>query len=101
MQIARAIKAHPGKVTVFVPIYAMSGGTLLALAADEVVMGEFSVLGPVDPQVAGLRAASFVAAREAKNINDINDLTLVAADLSEKAIHQVQKGIIEILRDRV
>jgi ClpP class serine protease len=32
----------------------MSGGTLIALAADEIVMGEFSVLGPIDPQIAGL-----------------------------------------------
>src|SRR5690554_2156257 len=27
LQIARAIKKHPGKVTVYVPHYAMSGGT--------------------------------------------------------------------------
>src|SRR6267142_879772 len=49
-QIARAIFKHKGKVTVFVPHYAMSGGTLLALAADEIVMCEHAVLGPVDPQ---------------------------------------------------
>ncbi len=36
-----------------------------------------------------------------KNINDVNDLTLVVANLSEKAIHRVKNGIIEILRDRV
>ena len=51
-QIARAIQGHKGKVTVFVPHYAMSGGTLIALAADEIVMCEHSVLGPVDPQLA-------------------------------------------------
>ena len=54
MQIARAVEAHPAKVTVYVPVYAMSGGTLIALAADEIVLGEFSVLGPIDPQIAGL-----------------------------------------------
>jgi ClpP class serine protease len=32
MQIARAVEAHKAKVTVFVPVYAMSGGTLIALA---------------------------------------------------------------------
>jgi ClpP class serine protease len=42
MQIARAIRAHPSKVTVHVPVYAMSGGTLLALAANEIVMDDFS-----------------------------------------------------------
>jgi ATP-dependent protease ClpP protease subunit len=35
MQIERAAEAHPAKVTVYVPTYAMSGGTLIALAADE------------------------------------------------------------------
>src|SRR6266850_1210256 len=37
-QIARALVEHKGKITVFVPHYAMSGGTLIALAADEIVM---------------------------------------------------------------
>ena len=33
------------------PHYAMSGGTLIALAADEIVMSDHAVLGPVDPQM--------------------------------------------------
>src|SRR5215831_5343031 len=61
-EIARAVEAHKAKVTVYVPVYAMSGGTLIALAADEIVLGEFSVLGPIDPQIAGLPAASIVKA---------------------------------------
>src|SRR5258706_2752641 len=51
LQIARAIHKHKGKVTAFVPHYAMSGGTLIALAAREIVMSEHAVLGPVDPQL--------------------------------------------------
>lgn len=51
LQIAKAIKSHKGKVTVYVPHYAMSGGTLIALAADEIAMGKHAVLGPVDPQI--------------------------------------------------
>jgi hypothetical protein len=43
-QIARALLEHKGKVTVFVPHYAMSGGTLIALAADEIVMDPNAVL---------------------------------------------------------
>src|SRR5215831_10534375 len=34
MQIARAVEAHKAKETVYVPVYAMSGGTLIALAAN-------------------------------------------------------------------
>jgi ClpP class serine protease len=90
MQIARAVEAHKAKVTVYVPVYAMSGGTLIALAADEIVLGEFSVLGPIDPQIAGLPAASIVKARDSKPIEGVFDLTLVLADVGEKALAQVQ-----------
>src|SRR5690242_12640301 len=92
MQIARAVEAHPAKVTAYVPVYAMSGGTLIALAADEIVMGEFSVLGPIDPQILGLPAASIVRARDSKPVADVFDLTLVLADVSEKAVAQVKRG---------
>jgi len=97
MQIARAVEAHPAKVSVLVPVYAMSGGTLIALAADEIVLGEFSVLGPIDPQIAGLPAASIVKARDAKPVDHVHDLTLVLADVSEKALSQVKRGAVELL----
>jgi len=101
MQIARAVEAHKAKVTVYVPVYAMSGGTLIALAADEIVLGEFSVLGPIDPQIAGLPAASIVKARDSKPIASVFDLTLVLADVSEKALDQVKRGAVELLAPRM
>jgi ClpP class serine protease len=101
MQIARALEAHKAKVTVYVPVYAMSGGTLIALAADEIVLGEFSVLGPIDPQIAGLPAASIVKARESKSIEGVFDLTLVLADVAEKALAQVKRGAVELLTPRL
>ncbi len=97
MQIARAVESHPAKVTVYVPVYAMSGGTLIALAADEIVMGEFSMLGPIDPQIAGLPAASIAKVPKIKPIEQVFDLTLVLADVSEKAIEQVKRGAVELL----
>jgi ClpP class serine protease len=101
MQIARAMEAHKAKVTVYVPVYAMSGGTLIALAADEIVLGEFSVLGPIDPQIAGLPAASIVKARDSKPIEGVFDLTLVLADVAEKALAQVKQGAVELLTPRM
>jgi len=101
MQIARAIEAHKAKVTVYVPVYAMSGGTLIALAADEIVMGEFSVLGPIDPQIAGLPAASVVKARDSKPIEHVWDVTLVLADVGEKALAQVKQGAVELMTPRM
>src|SRR3989475_3484330 len=63
-QIANALRRHEAKVTVFVPHYAMSGGTLIALAADEIVMDHNAVLGPVDPQVGQSPAASVLTVLE-------------------------------------
>jgi ClpP class serine protease len=101
MQIARAVEAHKAKVTVYVPVYAMSGGTLIALAADEIVLGEFSVLGPIDPQIAGLPAASIVKARNSKPIESVFDLTLVLADVAEKALAQIKQGAVDLLTPRM
>jgi ClpP class serine protease len=101
MQIARALEAHKAKVTVYVPVYAMSGGTLLALAANEIVLGEFSVLGPIDPQIVGLPAASIVKARDSKPVESVFDLTLVLADVAEKALVQVKQGAVELLTPRM
>ena len=61
--------------------YEMPGGTLIALAADEIVLGEFSVLGPIDPQILGFPAASIVKARDAKPPEHVFDLTFVLADV--------------------
>jgi len=101
MQIARALKAHPAKVRVMVPVYAMSGGTLIALAADEILLGEFSVLGPIDPQLAGFPAASIVRARDAKPVAEVHDLTLVMADMGEKALTQVKRGAVELTQEQL
>jgi ClpP class serine protease len=101
MQIGRAISAHPAKVTVHVPVYAMSGGTLIALAANEIVMDTFSVLGPIDPQIVGLPAASFVELKHEKPIADVNDLSFVLASMSEKAINQVKSGALELMANKL
>src|SRR3954467_6370261 len=74
-QIARALALHPGEVTVYVPHYAMSGGTLIALAADRIVMSPSAVLGPVDPQIGELPVASILATVEQKDVNQVKDRT--------------------------
>jgi len=101
LQIAQAIHNHKSKVTVFVPHYAMSGGTLIALAADEIVMCKHSVLGPIDPQVGQSPAASLIRVVEQKPIGKIDDQTLILADVGRKAIEQVKQSAAELLRRRL
>ncbi len=101
LQIARAVKQHPAKCTVYVPHYAMSGGTLISLAADEIVMCEHSVLGPVDPQLGQLPAASIIRAVEQKPIEKVDDQTLIMADVGRKAVNQVREAVEELLEGRM
>ncbi|MBE0448080.1 MAG: ATP-dependent Clp protease proteolytic subunit [Actinobacteria bacterium] len=105
-QIAFALKRHPAKVTVIVPHYAMSGGTLIALAADEIVMDENAVLGPVDPQIGNPRGMSFpassvIAAAEIPNPGNRDDNTLILADIAKKAIRQVEQIVYDLIKDRM
>lgn len=96
-QIAQALVRHPARVTVFIPHYAMSGGTLIALAADEIVMDENAVLGPVDPQLGQYPAASILKVVETKPLAHIEDHTLILADIARKAMAQVRATVVELL----
>ena len=101
IQIACAIREHKSKVTVFVPHYAMSGGTLIALAANEIVMSKHAVLGPIDPQLGQSPAASLIKVVEQKPIAEIDDETLIKADVGRKAIAQVKQAATELLTGRL
>jgi ClpP class serine protease len=101
LQIAHAVRGHKAKVTVFVPHFAMSGGTLIALAADEIVMCEHSVLGPIDPQLGERPAASVLKVIEKKPVDKIDDETLIQADVAGKAIAQVKQAARWLLDRRL
>jgi ClpP class serine protease len=94
-QIARALRDHDGRVTAVIPHYAMSGGTLIALAADEIVIDRHAALGPVDPQLGQYPAASLaeVAAMPGQH----KDETLILADVGRKALRQVEVLVRELL----
>lgn len=100
-QIAAALADHPAPVTVFVPHYAMSGGTLIAFAADQVVLAPAAVLGPVDPQLGEYPAASILAVVDRKDPNEADDRTLILADMARKAQVQVRDFVAELLHRRM
>jgi ClpP class serine protease len=103
-QIAFALKSHKGKTTVLVPHYAMSGGTLIALAADEILMDPQAVLGPVDPQM-GTQKGSYAATSilkvvESKSTDEIDDETLYLAEEAKKALSQMDATVRELLEGK-
>jgi ClpP class serine protease len=103
-QIASALKRHKAKVTAYVPHYAMSGGTMIALAADEIVMDVDAVIGPVDPIIGdawrSYPAASVLAALETVNPNR-DDNTLIMGDIAGKAITQTKNQVFEYIKGKV
>lgn len=100
-QIARALQKHPAKVTVFIPHYAMSGGTMIALAADEIIMDENAVLGPVDPQLGEFPAVSILEVVRQKGREKVDDRTLMLAEIATKAVSQVRDFVYYLLSGKM
>ena len=99
--IAMAVKKHDGKVTAIVPFYAMSGGTLIALAADEILMEKESILGPVDPQIQGFPARSLITLLSRKPIETISDQMVVLSEIAQKSVDQVKEFVKWLLEDKL
>ena len=105
-QIALALKDHKAKTIAIIPHYAMSGGTLIALAADEVWMDQNAVLGPVDPQLSDPRhgaipAASLLKVVKEKGKDRVRDEYLILADVAEKAVKQMEELVYTLTRDKL
>jgi ClpP class serine protease len=98
-QIASALADHDARVTAVVPHYAMSGGTLIALACDEIALDAHAALGPVDPQLGDQPAASLLEV--ARMPGDHDDRTLLLADVGRKAIAQVEGFTARLLERRM
>jgi ClpP class serine protease len=99
-QIAHALIRHPARVTVFVPHYALEGGALIALAADEIVLDPNAVLGPIAPRVGPYPAVSVLAACQEKQGATLDDRTLILADQARKVLGQTRALITELLQAR-
>jgi ClpP class serine protease len=103
--MAMAIKFHPSKVTVMVPFYAMSGGSLMSLAASEIRMEKYSVLGPVDPQIPtpdGMYPAGAIASLvKTKPIQSITDRMLILSDVANLEIENAKAFVIWLLQGKM
>jgi ClpP class serine protease len=98
-QIARALSDHDGRVVAVVPHYAMSGGTLIALSADEIQLDRHAALGPVDPQLGQYSARSLVEVAQMPGRHE--DQTLLLADVGRKALRQIKLTVQKMLEKRM
>ncbi len=61
-------------------------------------MDDHAVLGPIDPQIEQLPAASILAAVRQKSKDETDDKTLILADVAQKALTQTQEQVETLLR---
>jgi len=103
--MAMAIKFHPSKVTIMVPFYAMSGGSLMSLAAGEIRMEKYSVLGPVDPQIPtsdGMYPAGSIATLvKTKPIQNITDRMVIMSDVANLEIENAKAFVMWLLQGKM
>jgi len=99
--IAMAARKHAGKVTTIVPFYAMSGGSLIALAAEEILMEKESILGPLDPQINGFPSRSLITLPSRKPIETISDQMVVLSEVARRSADQTREFVKWLLEDKL
>lgn len=95
--VAAALKDHPAPTTSYVPYMAMSGGTMVALATDRIIMGKHATLGPIDSQFAGYPAHSFTRLLKDKPVDKIGDQALLLAYIVETRMKTANKRARELV----
>lgn len=74
----RKYRSRGGRVTAFVPYVALSGGTILALASDDVWMSDVARLGPIDTQFGSISGDALRQLGDHKSSENQGDATLLA-----------------------
>jgi ClpP class serine protease len=99
--MAMALRYHKAKVTVMVPFYAMSDGTYLVLAADEIMMERCSILAPVEPLVDDMPANAVMAILKRKPIETISDRTILQAEAARMEAENAKEFVKWLLIDKM
>ncbi len=104
MYISRLLKKYEGNIKSFIPTFAMSGGTLLALSTDEIFMNEYSCLGPVDPQLGSL--FKFGSAKAWKEIvkfkgKKAEDSSISMKMMGEQYTKSIKENISELIGSKM
>jgi len=84
--IFKTLLRYNGEKRIYIPFYAYSAGSMIALAADKIFMNKYSYLGPVDPQIPygendNDECSSNILIRllSEKDKNNISDKVLISA----------------------
>jgi hypothetical protein len=76
--IFHILSKHEGVINIYIPTYAYSAGSMLALCGDNIYMNEYSLLSPVDPQIEyndeidQISVKSMISLKETIGIKNLN-----------------------------
>lgn len=102
--ICNALINHKGLVRVYIPLYAYSAGTLIALCGDEIHIEKNGVLGQVDPQLGWLSANTILEFSDSESIQNflilnqswIGDAVKLLRTQAQKAFTNVERLLTKI-----
>ncbi len=90
--LARALGRRRAPTAVFVPLCAKSAATLVALVADELVLGPLGELGPIDAQFDRKRQADFSSrCSELAFLKALDQAGEAAVDLFDESMSRILK----------
>lgn len=99
--MAMALRYHKAKVTVMIPFYAMSDGTYLVLAADEILMERYSILAPLEPLIDDMPANWVMSILKRKPIETISDRTILLAESARMETENAKEFVKWLLVDKM
>ena len=94
--ISQILLRHVGHVEIRVPYYALSGGTIIALSCDKIILSNCGCLGPIDPYVYGLSVPTSV-----EILKDFNKESWYKTFFSFGIINNTLKKIITTYGERI
>jgi len=101
IRIVKLIRNHCKKFEILIPYKAHSAGTLIALGADEIVMGKLGELSPVDPSTGhpfNPQNPSDPKQRLEVSVEDLNSFFLFAkerAGVKDDQMFEIYKQLVE------
>ncbi len=98
--IAAALHARKAPTRAYIPYIAMSGGTMVALATDQIWLGKNAALGPIGLQYYGvpIKAYEWVLQKKQNHVDSIDDRTLLLAFEAQKYARDANKKACALVK---
>lgn len=89
--ITHSLLTHKGRVSTYIPYYAMSAGTMIALASNEIYMDKNAYCGTVDPQMCGFSVTDLI-----KYCSEYSGSTSIVGDIARLFLKQATASMDRI-----